>query len=311
MGVYGNYPTRYQSLSDQELFRLYRKEEWSGLSEKQKLDLYQETVNRHAASLGELGAPMVCVTQMKPTNVGTHSKGVIKLNYDIVIRGMQIKEIEGQIFTYERDDAGMQAMATCFHENFHAWQDQCLDGTITCSNQKLLQQYKANDFDISTVTASDGTLKMGSQYLTGDPGSRYYMYYLQSTERDAHRYSEYLAMSMMDQLEQIYGPDEGFQAYREELKINGYDAILQEAKEFHHNAQIEKDINQTLMNAYYGTHVPVDQETRKMVEQEMITSCNEIYQIRQQLRRKEEMTRQKELERNEYEYTLGEDGGFI
>ena len=173
MGAYGNYPTGYQALSDQELFRLYRKEEWSGLSEKQKLDLYQETVNRHAASLGEMGAPRVCVTQMKSTIIGSHSNGVIKLNYDIVIRGMQTEHIAGQDFTYKRDDAGMQAMATCFHENFHAWQDQCLDGTITCSNPKLLQQYKANDFDISTVKASDGTYKITKDgvELKSDHGS--------------------------------------------------------------------------------------------------------------------------------------------
>ena len=312
MGAYGKYSTRYRSCSDQELFVKYRRENWIGLSEEEKLDLYQETVNRHAASLGEIGAPRVCIEKMNAKTVGTHADGVIKLNSNIVIHGVQETKIGGQIFAYEREDAGMQAMMACFHENLHAWQEQCLDGTIVCPDQELFRQYKANDFDIRAVTGDDGTIKMGSQYLKGDPGSRYYMYYFQATERDAHRFSEYLTVSVMDQLEQIYGPDEGFQAFREDLAVNGYDAILKEAQEFHRNMEIEKDINRTLMNTYYGTCEPVDPETKRLVEQEMIQSCNEIYHMRQQKIEHVPVALQKEQERSgcEYEHSLGEDGGY-
>lgn len=277
MGVYGNYPTQFQNISNQQLFNLYRYENWICLKEAEKLDLYQETVNRHAAALGEQGAPRVQLEDMDPFIAGSHADGIISLNKSVVIDGLQAANIDDLLIQYEGGDANMQAMMTCFHENYHAWQDQCLDGTIPCSNQDLMKQYQANDFDLSVVRDIDGTIKIGSQYISTARDEDYFLYYLQSTERDAHRKSEMLTMHVMEKLEQTYGTEDSFQAFREEMEMNGYDTTLARAKEFYMNPDIEKDINRTLMNSYYGENFQVDPLTEAAVEKAMIRSYEERY----------------------------------
>lgn len=277
MGNYGTHLTRFQNVSNQQLFNLYRQENWSCLKEEEKLDLYQETVNRHAAALGEKGAPRVELEDMGPFTAGSHADGVIRLNRKMLIEGLQEEQIDDMVVFYERDDANLQAMMTCFHENYHAWQDQCLDGTIRCNHEDLLRQYQANDFNLSAVRDSDGMLKVGSQYITGNRDENYFLYYLQSTERDAHRKSEMLTLHVMEQLEQAYGTEESFQAFREDVKINGYDMTLERAKEYYQNPNIEKDVNRTLMNAYYGESQTVDPVTEAAVEKAMIQSFEDRY----------------------------------
>lgn len=283
MGAYGTYLTRFQHISNQQLFHLYRYENWSCLKEAEKLDLYQETVNRHAAALGVKGAPMVQLEDMGPFTAGCHADGVISLNKKMLIDGMQAETIDDMVIFYERDDANLQAMMTCFHETYHAWQDQCLDGTISCSSEELLKQYQANDFNLSAVRDTDGLIKVGSQYISGIRDENYFLYYLQSTERDAHRKSEMLTLHVMEQLEQAYGTEDSFQAFREDVEINGYDTTLERAKEFYLNPNVEKDINRTLMNAYYGENVDVDPITEAAVEKAMIQSFEDRYLERNRL----------------------------
>jgi len=317
MGAYGNHPTQFQNISNQQLFNLYRYENWSCLKETEKLDLYQETVNRHAAALGENGAPRVQLEVMDPFIAGSHTGGVIHLNKSLVIDGLQAMEVDDLVIQYEGGDANLQAMMTCFHENYHAWQDQCLDGTISCSSKELMKQYQANDFDLSVVRDTDGAIKVGSQYISTAHNEDYFLYYLQSTERDAHRKSEMLTIQVMEHLERAYGTEESFQAFREDVEINGYDTTLARAKDFYLNPNVEKDINRTLMNAYYGEHVPVDPLTEKAVEKAMIQSYEERYRNRNMHRDNQILEQKKGLEQSvfhasyEKEFARGlQYGGF-
>ena len=77
--------------------------------------------------------------------------------------------------------------------------------------------------------------------------------------------------------ELAYGTEESFQAFREDVKINGYDTTLERAKEYYQNPNVEKDINRTLMNAYYGESQTVDSVTEAAVEKAMIQSFEERY----------------------------------
>jgi hypothetical protein len=53
---YGTHSTQYCNLNNDTLYAMYRESVYSKLSEKEKLDLLQETVNRNALELGELGS---------------------------------------------------------------------------------------------------------------------------------------------------------------------------------------------------------------------------------------------------------------
>ena len=52
MSDYGAHPTQYGNLSDGNLYAMYRESVYRSLSESQKLDLLQETVNRDARRSG-------------------------------------------------------------------------------------------------------------------------------------------------------------------------------------------------------------------------------------------------------------------
>ena len=192
------------------------------------------------------------------------------------VNNRQTVEYQGQLYTRPLDDANMRAMTVCFHENTHAWQDQCVEGMIPCRDAVLLEQYIANNFDITPVLDQDGEFQKGSQYMRGK--TSYFYYYLQSTERDAFRFSEAKTLGIMQSLAAKYGTEVSFQAYAQELKTNGYQAMELRAIEMFQNPNIEKEINQVLVNEYYNKSIAVSPEVEKGVREEMVRSYQAIYE---------------------------------
>lgn len=278
---YGEHPTIYQSLADEELYCMYRRENWSRLDEESRQQLLQETVNRAALENGEIGSCKVVFSNELGSNVsGEQSGSVIYLNRTMFIDEKMVTYHNGREIEYKMKDANMQALTTVLHEDQHAWQNQIISNEITCEENQLAEDYKANDFDVSLINNKDEYIRMGSQYLRGEMEGEvgYYLYYLQATERDAFRFSEQKAQSIMKNLIEKYGDEVSFQAYREDLEINGYEAQLKNAQKFFKNENIEQDINQTLKNTYYGTSVEVDKRTEQIVFAEMEESYKSIYQ---------------------------------
>lgn len=98
------------------------------------------------------------------------------------------------------------------------------------------------------------------------------MYYFQSTERDAHLYSERQTIQIMNSLQEKYGTEKSFLTYQIGIIINGYQATFQKGQELFGNNNFDKDINQVLVNQYYGTNVPVDLKMETAVQKEMVAS---------------------------------------
>lgn len=286
MAHYGSHPTIFSNFTNDSLFAMYREEKWSRMDEYMRQALLQETVNRSAKLNGELGAPQVIFDDLDPTVAGTQGGGIIRMDRNRFVNDMcvavdrdgnPILDGNGNVITYTLDDANIQALETVLHEDIHAWQDQIIDGTIQAPNQKLLDEYAANNFDIAFVRLADGTMEAGQQYLGGNSkNGGYYLYYLQSTERDAHRYSEMRTRQIVDQLARKYGDEASFQAYRQNLATNGYDATLSTAKLYFGTETVEQDINTTLKNQFYQTSEPVGSKVvEEAVKQEMVLSLQE------------------------------------
>lgn len=113
---------------------------------------------------------------------GNTVDGVIYVNRDMAVRGIQAVEYHGQIIQHSIDDYNIQSLNTVLHENDHCFQNQVIDGTIQIDNTKLAAEYQANHFTESAVL-QDQNYYLGSQYLTGETPGGYYLYYLQATER--------------------------------------------------------------------------------------------------------------------------------
>ena len=274
---YGVHPTTYGNYSDKDLFGMFRGEIWSSMGENERQQLLQETVNRAARSMGEKGACEVRFADLPSGVQGRQSGNVIELNRDYFVRDIRSHEFNGTRIEEPFSHSNYMALETVLHENIHAWQNQVIDKTISSSNQQLAAEYTANNFTTSLVndqTADNKPVQsQGSHYLNGEtPGYGYYMYYLQSTERDAHKYGEMQAMNIANQNLQNFGPDPTAEQYKKEVEINGYQATLSEAQGVFGNPNIEQDINNTLMNHYYGTDNPVDPKTAELVDHEMVES---------------------------------------
>ena len=277
MGAYGVHPTRYGNLSNDQLYSMYRESVYSKLGESEKLDLLQETVNRAALEKGEIGAPEVRFADLPSNESGNAANGVINVNRDMAVKGVQTVEYNGQPIQHHIEDYNIQALNTVIHENEHAFQDQVIDGTITINDAQKTAEYQANGFNASAVL-QDGKYQLGSQYLTGETANGYYCYYFQATERDAYLAAEEKTNAILSDLIAKHGTEPSFEAYNKSVSVTGYKAMEQEAINMFQNPNFERDLNQTLQNQFYGTNVPVDKNTEAAVKAEMIETYNALQQ---------------------------------
>ena len=97
MSDYGTHPTRYGNLNDDVLYSMYRESVYNTLNEDEKLDLLQETVNRDALERGEVGTPLVQFAALPFNESGKAVNGVIQINYDMAVNGVQMTKYNEQL----------------------------------------------------------------------------------------------------------------------------------------------------------------------------------------------------------------------
>ena len=277
MRAYGVHPTRYGNLSNDQLYAMFRESTYSKLGESEKLELLQETVNRDALEKGEVGAPEVRFADLPANESGNAANGVINVNRDMAINGMQSFEYNGQTIQHLISDYNVQSLNTVLHENTHCFQDQIIDGTITIEDAQKTAEYQANSFTSSAVL-QDGRYQLGSQYLIGETPNGYYCYYFQSTERNAFLGAEERTAAILSGLTEKYGTEPSFEAYAKSVESTGYHATEREAIDRFQNPNFVRDLNQTLQNQYFGTNVPVDKNTEAAVKAEMIATYKSLQQ---------------------------------
>lgn len=275
MNGYGDHPTVYHALSNEDFYSMFAGQNWSGLNEASRQQVLQEAVNRAAAQKGEIGACEVRFASL-PTNIlGQQYGSIIELNRSVFVEEKYSHEYNGNVIEERVANANYLALETALHEDVHAWQEQCANGTIKCANSALLEEYTANDGSISLVT-KNGSTYGGSQYLVGkDPVLGYYLYYFQSRERDAHLFSQNQTIAIGRHIEEKYGKDPSFQEYMQFLMTEGYAAMHQQGSQLFNNPHFDKEINTVLKNEFYGTNNQVDPAIEKAVKEEMIASLIE------------------------------------
>ncbi len=277
MGEYGLHPTQYGKLNNEQLFSMFRESIYSKLSENEKLNLLQEIVNRDAQERGEIGTPKVCFSNLPVNESGNAANGVISINYNLAVKGIQVYEYNGQVFQHVIADYNCQTLNTVLHENAHCFQEQVIDGTIHINNNQLVREYQANRF-IDSVVFQNGSYQLGSQYLRGKTANGYYMYYFQATERDAYLSAEQKTNAILRDISERYGTEASFETYLKSILITGYEAVEQEAMQRFQNSNFVYDLNQTLQNQYYETNIPVDIGIENDVKAEMIATYQSLQQ---------------------------------
>lgn len=277
MSVYGVHPTRYGNLNNEQLYSMFRESSYSKLDESEKLDLLQETVNRDALERGEIGAPEVRFADLPANESGNASNGVINVNRNMAVNGVQSIEYDGQTIQHPVRAYNIETLNTVLHENIHCFQEQVIDGTINIEDIQKSAEYQSNGFTTSAVL-QDGKYQLGSQYLTGETVNGYYCYYFQSTERDAFLGAEEKTDTILNNIIEKCGTEPSFEAYKKSVEITGYHATERAAIERFQNLNFERDLNQTLMNQYFGMNVPVAPNIENAVKAEMIATYQGLQQ---------------------------------
>ena len=277
MSVYGVHLTRYGNLNNEQLYSMFRESSYSKLDESEKLDLLQETVNRDALERGEIGAPEVRFADLPANESGNASNGVINVNRDMAVNGVQSIEYDGQTIQHPVRAYNIETLNIVLHENIHCFQEQVIDGTINIEDIQKSAEYQSNGFTTSAVL-QDGKYQLGSQYLTGETVYGYYCYYFQSTERDAFLGAEEKTDTILNNIIEKCGTEPSFEAYKKSVEITGYHATERAAIERFQNLNFERDLNQTLMNQYFGMNVPVAPNIENAVKTEMIATYQGLHQ---------------------------------
>lgn len=275
--IYGNHPTSLSSFSDEELCSQYRMSVWKSLNESERLELLQETCNRAAAARGERGSCKVIFSDLGQNTAGVHSRDVIELNRAMYAEDHLITTYKGNEVIRDAPCPNMEALLTVLHENEHAWQDQVINGEISNADPALAKAYRSNNFDLVPITKEDGTVSLGQTYLSNSDNSQvgYYLYYAQSTERDAHRNSEAMAEKITNYLTEKHGDEPSFEAFRASLQADGYKATMERASLMFQGEDLDTNVNNSLMNHYYGESQPVNSQINLLVEREMESSLQE------------------------------------
>lgn len=277
MSVYGVHLTRYGNLNNEQLYSMFRESSYSKLDESEKLDLLQETVNRDSLERGEIGAPEVRFADLPANESGNASNGVINVNRDMAVNGVQSIEYDRQIIQHPVRAYNIETLNTVLHENIHCFQEQVIDGTINIEDIQKSAEYQSNGFTTSAVL-QNGKYQLGSQYLTGETANGYYCYYFQSTERDAFLGAEEKTDTILNNIIEKCGTEPSFEAYKKSVEITGYHATERAAIERFQNLNFERGLNQTLMNQYFRTNVPVAPNIENAVKAEMIATYQGLHQ---------------------------------
>lgn len=277
MSVYGVHPTRYGNLNNEQLYSMFRESSYSKLDESEKLDLLQETVNRDSLERGEIGAPEVRFADLPANESGNASNGVINVNRNMAVNGVQSIEYDGQTIQHPVRAYNIETLNTVLHENIHCFQEQVIDGTINIEDIQKSAEYQSNGFTTSAVL-QNGKYQLGSQYLTGETANGYYCYYFQSTERDAFLGAEEKTDTILNNIIEKCGTEPSFEAYKKSVEITGYHATERAAIERFQNLNFERGLNQTLMNQYFGMNVSVAPNIENAVKAEMIATYQGLHQ---------------------------------
>lgn len=273
--------TQYSSLSDNDLYSLYRYDVWNELDETKRIELLQETVNRKAVQNGGQFSVRVSFEDLDPDVYGEYKGGTIRLNRSYFVDGKTPMDfISGRMEQFDVSEniaeinafrcENFKALETTLHEFRHALQEKMCDGTVK-ADPETVRAFRSNNGNIRMIGKEQASQYMCSQTTVDGE----YMYYLNPTELDAHRVSQEETMESVQCLNEKYGVDTHAKMYMEQLRDTGYEAKLNECREFYDNPHVDSDVAKVLTNSFYREHQPVDPYIEKRVHENMIATVSE------------------------------------
>lgn len=238
------------------LYSKFRNENWNSMTPQQRLDTLQELAN-YSAELNHAAPQKVTVEELEGAAYGYFDGEKIVVNKHILDKGMMVKTVideetgEKELLTREVQDANLQMMDTIFHEDFHAFQEQAVNGEIPAETlkemgitQETIHNWQSNNTIMNYVDPEiDGSL-----------------YRIQGLEESAFRIGEMRTQQAFGYLNEKYGEDPNFKAYQSSIQKNSYTYNLNMAQMRYGDMDIQNTLQYKMNERYYLENIQYSNE---------------------------------------------------
>lgn len=230
-----------------EVYEQFRNENWNEMTSSQRLRALQE-LEIISAAQNHSTPRKVVAKELEGAQYGYFDGKQIVVNKHILEDGIMVKNVldeetgETQQVTRIVQDANIQMMDTIFHEDYHSFQEQAINGEIPKETleamgitEQTLHNWQSNNTMMNYVNPEiDGCL-----------------YRIQGLEESAFQKGESRTQQVFQYLNAKYGEDPNYQAYMKNITEEGYAKNLNMAQMRYGDIDIANTLQGKMNERYY------------------------------------------------------------
>ena len=237
---------RFALMSDEKLYQSFASSNWNRMSVENRKAALQELGNRVADEYGIERRPM-WVEPMSGGRFGSfdENENVVRLNRYLVEEGRQYMAENGQLYYCDRPDAPAELVNTVYHEYYHAYQRDAIDGKVTHPDPMEVKVWESN----FKRDAGNQLVNYYSNQDKVDP-----RYNVQSGERTADRKGEEGVRKVFESNERTLGKDQMYEEYKKSHACDSYSRHLQDAISQLQDPNIEENLDKEMLMKYCDDH---------------------------------------------------------
>lgn len=234
-----------------EIYSKFRNENWEKMDLSKRLEALQELENL-SASLNHSAPRNVTAKELEGASYGYYDGNGIVVNKHILEKGIMVANVKdentGKIeqMTHPVPDANIQMMDTIFHEDYHSFQEQAVNGEIPMETlkamgitEKTLHNWQSNNSVLNYV----------------DPEVDGVLYRIQGLEQSAFASGEKHTLEAFGFLNAKYGEDPNFREYITGISQNSYACNLSMAQKIYGDTNIQNTLQGKMNERYYMENV--------------------------------------------------------
>ncbi len=240
---------------ESSVYEEFRTENWEKstyderMASLQKLEVISATNNSSKAQL-------VTAEYMEGSIYGYFDGDGIVVNRYVVEQGkFVVHDEDGKVVSEETvSAANIQMMNTIYHEDFHSFQQQAVDGEISQDKldamgitPEILHEWEAG-FQIETKNLDNLQVQEPDNELRDQ--ADYSLYRISSLEKYAHDAGDNRTQEAFAYLNEKYGTDPNYPEYAADIANSSYEKQLEDAKRLFNDADIEQKLQAAINEKY-------------------------------------------------------------
>lgn len=233
------------------VYNKFRNENWNKMNASERLEALQQ-LEIISAEKNHSCPQKITAKELEGAVYGYFDGTEIVVNKYILENGMMIKNVqdeetgEMEQLSYRIQDANIQMMDTIFHEDYHSFQEQAVNGEIPMETleamgvtKEILRDWQANNTVLNYV----------------DPEVDGCLYRIQELERTAFQAGESNTKEAFVYLNAKYGEEPNFGKYMQSIENSNYSKNLNMAQMRYGDVDIVDTLQKKMNERYYQEEV--------------------------------------------------------